>query len=554
MEGPLNLTKDNIKGLEVDYDEVTADFLPVKLRSLFPETVIRFDLYFPTLEKGKRIVWDKVLGRNQAYTQALHDSLLKEEIHEIFIARESEEDFLEYFNEHLRRSLAAEDIPSRKKTQLLYDGAENVVKKVFRERPTRANVAMGRQFVDNFASHLLADKVSSEALFSIFAKDYGTFTHSVQVAILGMAFCRYLGWSKDEVGDFGLGALFHDIGKSAIDDAILNKPGRLDKDEFEMIRRHPALGYQRLRSARIMSESQLNVVLQHHEAFDGSGYPSGLTGEKIHKYARVARIIDCYDALTARRAYKEALPPAAAVRVMLDEMGGAFDAVYLDSFVDFLGAEDDSKDALKRVNIGLGSEMVIQPHGEEFRMKAILVGMEPGEYFILRVPSHARVQKIFREKARIVVRYLHSGTVYGFRSIVLGHVLHPLRLMITSYPRKVETLDLRKNPRIECFLPAEAKTGTGRYSGVILDLSLGGCKFMARQADRDAVSRIALNAPVAVMAQLFGDKRPELMTGFVRNIKVDEGKAELGIQFVNLNPETRQSVQNFIEGIMDIVK
>jgi len=326
-------------------DEITKGFLLIKVRSLFPESVLPCDIHCLAQKGGMQgLKFSKLLGKGESFKSALHRYLMDQEVDEAYIRREDEKSFTEYFNRHTQEALNVADTPIEKKAELLYDQAEYLVKKVFREHPTKENIRAGQELVAQFSTQVLADQITTQALLSLFSKDYYTFSHCVQVALLGMSLCRFLGWGTKEVEDFGLGALFHDIGKSAVDERILNKPGKLEKDEFELIKRHPLLGYEKIKNAHVMTIDQLSVVLQHHEALDGSGYPSRLKRFEIHKYARVARIVDIYDALTSNRAYKEALSAQEALRIMNDEMRHTLDARVFEAFTDHVQSEKKEED------------------------------------------------------------------------------------------------------------------------------------------------------------------------------------------------------------------
>ena len=126
-------------------------------------------------------------------------------------------------------------------------------------------------------------------------------------------------------------APLHDLGKIAIPDNILNKPGRLTEEEFEYIKIHPQKGYDivdtifsGLDDKRLLEVSE-NIALYHHEKYDGSGYPKGLKGEEIPLEARIMAIADVYDALVSKRVYKKPMPHEEAYKVIKDSMGTHFD-------------------------------------------------------------------------------------------------------------------------------------------------------------------------------------------------------------------------------------
>jgi HD-GYP domain-containing protein (c-di-GMP phosphodiesterase class II) len=132
------------------------------------------------------------------------------------------------------------------------------------------------------------------------------------------------------------GAYVHDIGKIAIPDYILLKPGKLTKEEFEIMKKHVIYGYRLLSGIRRIPQTTLNVVKYHHEKWDGTGYPEGLKGEEIPLEARIFAIIDVFDALISKRPYKDAWPIDKAISVIKEGKGKHFDPYVLEIFLDLI--------------------------------------------------------------------------------------------------------------------------------------------------------------------------------------------------------------------------
>lgn len=143
--------------------------------------------------------------------------------------------------------------------------------------------------------------------------DAYTFQHSVDVCSLGLAFARRLGLDPVRMKKLGVGLLLHDIGKMKIPEAILNKPGKLTEEEFAIIKSHPEVGWELLKNVEDISPLSRAVILQHHEKWDGSGYPQQLTGPKIHLFGRISAIVDVYDAMTSDRIYRARFQPHQAL-------------------------------------------------------------------------------------------------------------------------------------------------------------------------------------------------------------------------------------------------
>jgi HD-GYP domain-containing protein (c-di-GMP phosphodiesterase class II) len=165
--------------------------------------------------------------------------------------------------------------------------------------------------------------------------DY-TYMHSVAVCALMTALGKELKLSETEVKQAGLAGLMHDMGKAGIPLQILNKPGSLTDNEFDVIRQHPQLGHDMLVKANIADTVTLDVCLHHHEKVDGSGYPEHLSGDQMTIFAKMGAICDVYDAVTSTRAYKPAWEPGMALKRMAS-WGGHFDPEVFKAFVKSLG-------------------------------------------------------------------------------------------------------------------------------------------------------------------------------------------------------------------------
>ncbi|MDV3458058.1 HD-GYP domain-containing protein [Sphingomonas sp. HF-S4] len=148
------------------------------------------------------------------------------------------------------------------------------------------------------------------------SKDEYTYMHSVSVCALMVNLARQIGLDEDQVRSMGLAGLLHDVGKMAVPDEVLNKPGRLTEEEFALIRAHPEQGHAMLEHGEGVTQEVLDVSLLHHEKVDGSGYPYGLKGDAISLAARMGAICDVYDALTSDRQYKQGWTPLKAATEM----------------------------------------------------------------------------------------------------------------------------------------------------------------------------------------------------------------------------------------------
>jgi HD-GYP domain-containing protein (c-di-GMP phosphodiesterase class II) len=163
--------------------------------------------------------------------------------------------------------------------------------------------------------------------------------HSVNVAaLLTDAAAHVLGVTdRSRLGLVALGGALHDLGKTAVPEEVLEKPGALTAEEFEHVKRHPRIGFE-MAAPYIRGLSVVeNIIVEHHEDASGTGYPVGLAAADIDESARLARIVDTFDALRHRRRYGRTIDSRAALGIMADEMPGRFDAHMLAAFAERAG-------------------------------------------------------------------------------------------------------------------------------------------------------------------------------------------------------------------------
>jgi putative nucleotidyltransferase with HDIG domain len=163
------------------------------------------------------------------------------------------------------------------------------------------------------------------------ARDAETYEHSRRVVSFSLRLARELSLDRAETESLALGALLHDIGKIRVPDAILHKPGKLTPQEWLRMRNHPLYGQQILSGIQFLEDAS-RVVAEHHEKWDGSGYPWGLAGEDIDCNARIFAVADAFDAMTSDRVYRAGLTFEAAAAELARETGTHFDPKVVEAF------------------------------------------------------------------------------------------------------------------------------------------------------------------------------------------------------------------------------
>lgn len=231
------------------------------------------------------------------------------------------------------------DIEYQKNLLKIHLEYKNALKNIFLHVKTGKSLEtveikkMVKTYVDNYF------KKADLVLNIVRLKDYDeyTFMHSLNVCVLSIALGTRVGFDADNLNILGLGGLLHDIGKMRLEEALINKKSPLNKDEYEIIKKHPLYGYEILKNNPEIPMGSLMAVLQHHENIDGSGYPLGLRDKKISKYAKIISIVNVYDTLTSDTPYSSAIIPPKALNEILKNVGIQFDRLYVRFFIDILG-------------------------------------------------------------------------------------------------------------------------------------------------------------------------------------------------------------------------
>jgi putative nucleotidyltransferase with HDIG domain len=218
-------------------------------------------------------------------------------------------------------------------------GAAEVLKDVLVSIVTeqkRSRVEEGRDIVTSIMKGLRQDGLLINRLIRLQGHDDYTVTHSLNVCVLVVAQATHAGLPENRVREAGLAAMLHDIGKEETPSDILTKPGRLDMDEFALVKRHPVAGAKLLRKIDCGTELPMIVAFEHHIKYDRTGYPKVHTREPLHIASYMTQIADVYDALRSFRPYQPSIELERTVSIMKEGRGTEFEPRLFDRFVEIL--------------------------------------------------------------------------------------------------------------------------------------------------------------------------------------------------------------------------
>jgi putative nucleotidyltransferase with HDIG domain len=224
------------------------------------------------------------------------------------------------------------------RAQELCNQSKKAVADMFREARMGKAISMdtAHEVVDQITASVERHPQALITLARLKTADDYTYMHSVAVCAMMIALAKEIGMSARQIRLAGAAGLLHDVGKMAVPDLILNKPGSLTDSEFGIIKSHPVKGAEILALAGGVESEVIDVCLHHHEKIDGSGYPHGLKQEQISQLARMGAICDVYDAITSNRPYKKGWGPAESIQRMA-QWKGHFDADLLKAFIKAIG-------------------------------------------------------------------------------------------------------------------------------------------------------------------------------------------------------------------------
>jgi diguanylate cyclase (GGDEF)-like protein/putative nucleotidyltransferase with HDIG domain len=238
-----------------------------------------------------------------------------------------------------------------------------------------------------------------EALaLAIEAKDHSTHDHLQRVQIYAVEIGKELCLDPSQLEALRAAAVLHDIGKLAVPEHIISKPGKLTREEFEKMKIHPVVGAEILERVRF-PYPVTPIVRSHHERWDGTGYPDGLRGEKIPMGARILAAVDCLDALASHRQYRRALPLDEAMRKVASEAGKAFDPQVVEvlqrRYIELEAVANSEEVETAKLSTDVKIERGIEP-GAGFENSRPCVASEPGDHFLTSIAAaRQEVQNLF---------------------------------------------------------------------------------------------------------------------------------------------------------------
>lgn len=337
--------------LTTSYYDESNKYIPVTLRSIKMGPFSGCDLYLQTIVNSE-IKYLLYCKGSKLFDDERKESFVKKNINKIYVSKNGNAQYLRYIEMNLEQIVRDEMIALFERSKIIYDVATNLMFDVVKGSNITAEIERAKDWTTIVLDFILRDKEVCSHLMRILTYDGNVSRHSVNVAVMGLLFGCHLGLSVNDLSTLGIGLLLHDIGKTGIDYSTIRKNIEdLTKEEKEQIRKHPELGYILLSNSDNLPQDVSMLVRNHHENYNGKGYPDGLKGEEIHYFCRIGRILDEYETRISKSAANDGNPTFQVLQLMVKWMDGSFDKVILKKFIDFLHI--NTNEASTRVQQGM---------------------------------------------------------------------------------------------------------------------------------------------------------------------------------------------------------
>ncbi len=323
------------------YFSISSHLLPTDSRAVF-------SIYINSsgLDERKRFI--KVIRRGTLLTKCLIDEVVKKYFR-IYIKESDRQVYLDSL-------ITQENIGKKEKIKVIKNSTLKYLESIFSNNEEINYTYIGdninncKKAVENMLTIINDSSIRKiyDLIGDLGFHDFYTYDHSINVCLYNMMILKEIDPNIDRSSlvSIGLGGLLHDLGKLKIPTNIINYPGELLKKDFELIKKHPVYGKELLLKSLTDLPNDVDweiierIIMEHHENYNGSGYPNGLGGEEIHYYARITAISDFFDAITTKRAYHDILPIDQALAVMKRSAGKKIDPILIDIFVKAIGIDE----------------------------------------------------------------------------------------------------------------------------------------------------------------------------------------------------------------------
>ncbi len=304
----------------------------ISLKALEVGHHYKYSIYY----KNKDSIFKTIIENKTMFSDEVQQKIKALNIKDVYVLTKNHKQYEIDTQNYLSKIIDSDDISVKLKSEILHEMASDTMHELFNGDLNTKKIERSSELVNDTINIILNDKSAIKAMIGVTTYDYYTYTHCVNVSIYALGFCAYLNLDKSIMHTIGRAAILHDLGKQYIPNEIVNKNGKLTEQEFNTMKNHPTYGANALRDLGETNKLVLDIIEQHHEKLDGSGYPYGLEEKDINRLAMIVTIADVFDALTTKRSYKAALTTYRALIIMEKEMKNELNPKLLKKFITFM--------------------------------------------------------------------------------------------------------------------------------------------------------------------------------------------------------------------------
>lgn len=324
----------------VSTETIPEGYVEVAFENIRPGSPIPFDLYIQLYNKNsQRYYLRKLCKKDEVYTSTIRNILFRKRLQFVFIHENDYRAYLSYYSSIKSLPKFHQDRVEDKKKLVLYGKAIEAVGEILTDPISDKNVETAAELVDTIFTTMVMDPGMYSDMHKLFSQDPSIFNHSANVCFLALSFCLYLRYDAKISRIVGMGSLFHDVGMKNIPKELLEKETPLTIMEWSLIKEHPEIGYNRLKTCLSFHTDSLRLVYEHHEESDGSGYPRQLRRSQISPFTWILCVADKFDSMTTAKPYRAAFAPGDALKTIFLGERSQEGRDLIRRFTEFLGGK-----------------------------------------------------------------------------------------------------------------------------------------------------------------------------------------------------------------------
>jgi HD-GYP domain-containing protein (c-di-GMP phosphodiesterase class II) len=321
----------------VSRDDHQHDYYPLNILSLIPGNRLGFGLYIKTVESNNnKIHYLPFAYKDEVLEDVWLVRLHQMDIQRLYFKKEDLELVIDWLNNNLALPENQGAPTPERKLRLIYDLISLKLQKSYHNLQLASCVRDAVEQMDRTIEELERSQFPLQLLWEILSRDYTLYSHAINVFIISSALMAYLRKNASDCRILGIAALFHDVGMTKVSEDILFKAGPLSDGEWLAVKEHPQYSFGILKKFTFIPKDSIQLILEHHENADGSGYPTGLNIFSQHPHSQIIRLVDAFAAMTAHRPYRPPYSAFQALKILKEQRGAkgpVFDQKLLTSFI-----------------------------------------------------------------------------------------------------------------------------------------------------------------------------------------------------------------------------